>query len=101
MPLATMTGSPRCMSRETQTGSSVRLPPVSDTLKAATPPSFVTGVLVIGNLNCECCGPQKGATTKREAVAASSQVESAPQLPESWKSASSLQNNGVLYSGVW
>ena len=42
----------------------------------------------------------KGASTQRVPFV-SSHVESAPQLPMSWKSTSSLQKSDVLVSGVW
>ena len=89
-----MTGSPRIMSRDTQTGVNASLPPASVTLNAATPPP-VTAPCEISNLNFECTGPQNGASTQR-VPAGSSHVDIAPQLPASWKSTSSLQNNDVL-----
>ena len=99
MPLAMTTGSPRCMSREIQAGVSWSLPPRSSTLNAATPPSFVSGVFMIGKSARECAGPQNGASTQRVPLP-SSHVDTAPQLPASWKSTSSLQKSGVLKSGV-
>src|SRR5262245_59637481 len=54
----------------------------------------------MGNFTCERAGPQNGARTQRVPLE-SSHVDKAPQLPASWKSTSSLQNNGVLYIGVW
>ena len=99
MPFATITGSPRFMSREIHAGSSSDAPPLSTTLNAATPPSFVAGVFMIGNFACEWAGPQNGASTHR-VPPASSHVDIAPQLPASWKSTSSLQNSGVLNIGV-
>src|SRR5215510_13002634 len=99
MPFTMTTGSPRCISRETHAGVNCSLPPTSSTLKAATPPSLVSGVFVMGNFICECAGPQNGASTQRVPLE-SSHVDNAPQLPASWKSTSSLQNNGVLYIGV-
>src|SRR4051794_13205255 len=88
------------MSREIQAGSSSNVAPLSTTLNAATPPSFVAGVFMIGNFACEWAGPQNGAIPPRVPLA-SSHVDIAPQLPASWKSTSSLQNNGVLNIGVW
>ena len=88
------------MSRETHAGASVGLAASPSTLNAATPPSLAIGVFMIGALYCECTGPQNGASTQRVPFD-SSHVESAPQLPMSWKSTSSLQNSVVLWSGVW
>src|SRR5580704_13033466 len=86
------------MSRETQAGTSSVLPLTSSTLNAATPPFFVTP-LVIGNLNCECAGPQNGLNTQR-APFASTYVASEPQMPAEAKFTSSLQNIGVVKRSV-
>src|SRR5688572_31330950 len=78
------------MSRDTQAGANSSLPPRSTSLKAATPPSF-TGPYEIGNFACECTGPQNGASTHRVPLGSSHEL-SAPQLPMSWKSTSSLRS---------
>src|SRR4249920_4059751 len=90
IPLTMITGSPRRMSRETQAGERVGWVASPSTLNAATPPSLAGGVFMVGALYCEWTGPQNGASTQRVPFD-SSQVESAPQLPMSWKSTSSLQ----------
>src|SRR5262249_1340231 len=97
MPLAITTGSPRFISADTHVGEGSYLPLPSRSLNPPTPPA-ITGPCVTSNLNFECTGPQNGARIHRVPTE-SSHVDSAPQLPASWKSTSSLQNRSERYNG--
>src|SRR5215475_3435309 len=97
-PLAMTGGSARFISREIQAGASAHLPAFSSTLKAAIAP-YLTGPFSTGALNLECFGPQKGVSAQRVPLA-SSHVAIEPQMPAEAKLTSSLQINGVRYSGV-